>query len=61
MDSLKVKWIKSTIGCTQDQRDTIESLGFRRLYQEKTLKNTPVIRGMVRKVIHLIKIVEDVH
>lgn len=61
MNSLKIKWMKSTIGCTQNQRDTIKSLGFRRLYQEKTLKNTPEIRGMVRKVLHLIKIVEDVH
>ena len=59
MGSLKVKWVKSTNGCTQTQRDTIESLGFRRLHQEKTLKNTPEIRGMVKKVMHLVKIVED--
>ncbi len=60
MTSLRVKWVKGVIGCTQDQRATIKSLGFRKLNEERTLKNTPEIRGMVKKVIHLLKIVEDV-
>lgn len=60
MAHLKIKWMKSTIGSTQDMHDTIRSLGFRRLYQERTVKNTPEIRGMVKKVIHLVKILEDV-
>ncbi len=60
MAHLKIKWTKSTIGSTQDMQDTIRSLGFRRLYQERTVKNTPEIRGMVKKVIHLVKILEDV-
>ncbi len=59
MSHLKIKWTKSFIGCTQDQRDTVRSLGFKKLYQEKTVKNTPEIRGMVKKVIHLLTIVED--
>jgi large subunit ribosomal protein L30 len=41
-------------------RATIKSLGFRRLYQEKTVKNTPEIRGMVKKVMHLVTVLEDV-
>jgi large subunit ribosomal protein L30 len=57
---LKVKWMKSTIGCTDDQRDTVKSLGFKRLYEERVVKNTPEIRGMVKKVIHLVKVLEDV-
>jgi large subunit ribosomal protein L30 len=57
---LKIKWIKSAIGRTQDQRDTIRSLGFKKLHEEKVVKNTPEIRGMVKKVIHLLEIVEDV-
>ncbi len=60
MDYLKIKWARSAIGRTQDQRDTIKSLGFKRLYEERVVKNTPEIRGMVKKVIHLLKIVEDV-
>jgi large subunit ribosomal protein L30 len=57
---LKAKWVKGYIGRTQDQRDTIKNLGFKRLQEERVLKNTPEIRGMVKKVIHLLKIVEDV-
>ena len=57
---LKIKWVRSCIGRPQDQRDTIRSLGFRRLNDERTVKNTPEIRGMVKKVIHLVKVLEDV-
>jgi large subunit ribosomal protein L30 len=57
---LKIKWVRSAIGRTQDQRDTIRSLGFKKLHEEKVVKNTPEIRGMVKKVIHLLEIVEDV-
>lgn len=60
MSYLKIQWVKSAIGRTQDQRDTIRSLGFQKLHQERVVKNTPEIRGMVKKVIHLLKIVEDV-
>jgi large subunit ribosomal protein L30 len=60
VDYLKIKWVRSAIGRTQDQRDTIKSLGFKRLYEERVVKNTPEIRGMVKKVIHLLNIVEDV-
>ena len=57
---LKIKWIKSFIGRTQDQRDTIRSLGFKRMNEERIVKNTSEIRGMVKKVIHLVKVLEDV-
>jgi large subunit ribosomal protein L30 len=57
---LKVKWMKSANGCTDDQISTIRNLGFRKLNEERVLKNSPEIRGMVKKVIHLLKIVEDV-
>jgi large subunit ribosomal protein L30 len=57
---LKIKWIKSFIGRTPDQRDTIRSLGFKRLNEERVVKNTSEIRGMVKKVLHLVKVLEDV-
>ncbi|HBE44823.1 MAG TPA: 50S ribosomal protein L30 [Deltaproteobacteria bacterium] len=60
MGYLKIKWVKSALGRTRDQQDTIRSLGFRRLNEERIVKNSPEIRGMVKKVIHLLKIVEDV-
>jgi len=55
-----IKWTKSYICCTDDVRATIKSLGFKRLYEEKTVKNTPEIRGMVKKVMHLVTVLEDV-
>lgn len=59
MSYLKVKWVHSTISCRKDMRDTVKSLGFKRLYEERVVKNTPEIRGMVKKVIHLVKVLED--
>ena len=60
MGYIKAKWVKGYIGRTKDQRDTIRSLGFKRLQEERTLQNTPEIRGMIKKVIHLVRIMEDV-
>ncbi len=60
MGHLKIKWTRSSISCTDDVRATIKSLGFKRLYEEKTVKNTPQIRGMIKKVIHLVTVLEDV-
>ncbi len=60
MAHLKIKWTRSTIGCTDDQRATVKSLGFKRLNEERMVKNSPEIRGMVKKVIHLVKVLEDV-
>lgn len=60
MAHLKIKWTKSTIGRTDDQEATIKSLGFKRLNEERVVKNSPEIRGMVKKVIHLVEILEDV-
>jgi large subunit ribosomal protein L30 len=57
---LKIKWVKSTIACTDDQRSTVKSLGFKRLNEERVVKNSPEIRGMVKKVMHLVKVLEDV-
>ena len=60
MSHLKIRWVKSCIGRTQDQIDTIRSLGFRKLNEERIVKNSPEIRGMVKKVMHLVKVLEDV-
>lgn len=59
MSHLKIKWIKSFIGCPEDQRATVRSLGIKKLNQERVVKNTPEIRGMVKKVIHLVTVLED--
>ena len=47
---------RSTIGRPQDQRATLRGLGLTRLNKTVTLENTPAVRGMIKKVIHLVEI-----
>ena len=55
---LKVPLKRSTIGSTKSQIATIRGLGLRKIRSTSTLANTPAIRGMVKKVIHLVEIEE---
>ena len=56
--TVKLKWARSSIGCTQDMRATVRGLGFRRLQQVVEREDTPAVRGMVDKVRHLVVVVE---
>ena len=58
MKMLKVTLKRSTIGCTQKQISTVRGLGLRRLNHQRNLQNTPAIRGMIKKVIHLLEVEE---
>ncbi len=58
MNKLKVVLKKSLIGSTDTQRATIAGLGLKRPNQERILENTPAVRGMVRKVLHLVDVQE---
>ena len=49
-----VRWKKSQIGYDRKQRATLRGLGFRRLNQRVEVEDTPSVRGMVRKVRHLV-------
>lgn len=55
---LRVTLVKSAIGYAKDQKATVKALGFRRLHQTVEHKDTPALRGMLNKVIHLLKIEE---
>ena len=55
---VKVRWVKSKIGYDRRQRATLRGLGFRRLNQAVELEDTPAIRGMINKVIHLVVVEE---
>ena len=55
---LKVTLKRSTIGSNKDQIATIRGLGLRKIRSTRTLDNTPAIRGMVKKVIHLVDVQE---
>ena len=57
-NQLRITWVKSSIGYSQDQKATIKAMGFRRLGQKVVLPNNPSIRGMVHKVKHLVEVQE---
>jgi large subunit ribosomal protein L30 len=57
--SITIRYKKSTIGCPQDQIETVRGLGLRRIRDERTLENTPAVRGMIKKVIHLVEVVRE--
>jgi large subunit ribosomal protein L30 len=50
---------KSTITCTEKQKANVRGLGLRKTGTSKTLENTPAVRGMIKKVIHLLDIKEN--
>ena len=55
-DKLKVTLVKSSIGNRKNQKENLKGLGLRRINSSSTLENTPSVRGMLRKVQHLIRI-----
>jgi large subunit ribosomal protein L30 len=57
-DLLRVTWVRSTIGHKAGARGTIRALGLHRLHQTVELADTPVNRGMIRRVAFLLE-VED--
>jgi large subunit ribosomal protein L30 len=56
---VKIRWVRSAIGYDRKQRATLVGLGLRRLNQSVELEDTPAVRGMINKVIHLVVVVED--
>lgn len=55
---LRVTLVKSPIGYTKDQKATVRALGLRRMNQIVEHNDSPAVRGMLNKVIHLIKVEE---
>ncbi len=58
MAQLKVQQTKSTIGCAKNQRDTIRSLGLKKIGDIVVKEDRPEIRGMVQTVRHLVTVEE---
>ncbi len=59
MATIKVKQIKSRIHAPKDQKSTLDALGLKKLYRTVEAEDNPVMRGMIRKVSHLVEIVEQ--
>lgn len=56
---LRITLVKSPIGYPRKQRGTLRALGLRRMHQTVEHKDTPVIRGMIAAVSHLVRVEEE--
>ena len=58
MATIKIKQIKSQIGAPKDQKETLRALGLRKISQIIEVEDTPSSRGMIRKVHHLVSVID---
>lgn len=58
---LKVTLVRSLIDTKPVHKKTARALGLRRIGASRIHEDNPVIRGMIAKVVHLVKVEEDVH
>ena len=54
--TVKVKLVRSPIGCKQSHRDTVRGLGLRKVNSESVLEDTPSVRGMINKISYLVQV-----
>ncbi len=57
--TVTVEQVGSPLRKPADQRATLVGLGLNKMHRRSTLEDTPAIRGMIRKVSHLVRIVEE--
>ena len=58
MATIKIKQTKSRIGAPVDQKRTLQALGLHKISQVVEREDSPSLRGMIRKVHHLVTVVE---
>ena len=58
MAKIKIKQTKSRIGAPIDQRRTLDALGLRKLNRVVEIEDNPSVRGMIRKVHHLVTVID---
>jgi len=54
--TLTVKLIRSTIACQPKQRATARGLGLTKMNKVMVLEDTPCVRGMINKIIHMVEV-----
>jgi len=57
--TITIRLKKGTIACKPDQRATVRGLGLTQREMTRTLENTPSVRGMIKKVLHLVEVVAE--
>ena len=58
MATIKIKQIKSRTGAPKDQKETLQAQGLRKISQVVEVEDTPSCRGMIRKVHHLVSVID---
>ncbi|MFH1035025.1 MAG: 50S ribosomal protein L30 [Pseudomonadota bacterium] len=58
-DKVSVQLVRSGIGRPQDHKDTLKGLGLTKMNKVVTLNDTPAVRGMINKVSHLVKVINE--
>ncbi len=58
MATIKIKQIRSRVGRPIEQKRTLDSLGLKKMNKVVEFEDTPSLRGMIRKVHHLVEIVD---
>lgn len=58
MTQLKITQVRSKIGTKQNHRDTLRTLGLRKIRQSVVREDTPVVRGLIHTVRHLVEVEE---
>ncbi|HAL30624.1 MAG TPA: 50S ribosomal protein L30 [Coriobacteriia bacterium] len=56
--TLRITQVRSAIGLPKDQKATVRALGLKRMHDTVEQADTPVIRGMIFKVKHLVEVEE---
>ncbi len=56
---LNIKLVRSRIGCSPKQRQTLDALGLKRIRQEKSFEEAPAVAGMIEKVKHLVEVTKS--
>lgn len=56
MAKIKVTLVKSTIGCLENQKANVKALGLNKVGASRIHEDNPVIRGMIFKVSHLVRV-----
>ncbi len=56
--TLKVRQVRSGIGCPREMRETLKALGLGKMHRVAERADTPDVRGMIAKIPHLVEVVE---
>lgn len=57
--TITIEQIGSPIRRPADQRATLIGLGLNKMHRRRTLEDTPAVRGMIDKVAHLVRVVDE--